>query len=111
MFISISYLSYNIGLRVTKDTNLLEVNKYAYGLLEIIPKHLARQLQAMNYPSILKFTYPPTGISREKKEYFAILFGIGALANSSSDTTQMFNLVNGMGDLFTIKVMYNYDVV
>ena len=65
----------------------------------------------LNYPSILKFDYPPTATRSERKEYYGVLFGIGALANSSTNTTQMFNLVDGMGDLFTCKVNYNYDVV
>ena len=90
---------------------MFELNKYAYGLLEIIPKRVAKQLQVLNYPSILKFNYPPTADRSERKEYYGVLFGIGALANSSTDTTQMFNLVDGMGDLFTCKVKYNYDVV
>jgi hypothetical protein len=90
---------------------MFELNKYAYGLLEIIPKRVAKQLQVLNYPSILKFYYPPTADRSERKEYYGVLFGIGALVNSSTDTTQMFNLVDGMGDLLTCKVKYNYDVV
>ena len=99
------------GLKVNKDTDLRVISKNTPGFLEIVHKNTAKTLQRMHYPSILIFDHRSVDKPTEKKVWYSIFFGIGALANASSDTTAKFSLHDGMGDLNVWKVCYNWDVV
>lgn len=100
-----------IGLKVTKDTDMSVVSKHTPGFLEIIHKNFAKTLQRMSYPSLLMFDHRQSDKPTEKKVWYSIFFGVGALANASPDTSAKFTIHDGMGDLLVWKVCYNWDLV
>ena len=98
-------------MKVNKDTDLSVISKHTPGFLEIVHKNLAKTLQKMHYPSLLMFDHRDADTPNEKKVWYSIFFGIGALANASPDTSAKFSINDGIGDLHVWKVCYNWDMV